>query len=60
MAKFKPNFLPDEQMFFSDAKITLLYQIREELKELNSNLKGVMTSESTTSRKSKSDSNNSK
>jgi hypothetical protein len=32
--KFKPNLMLDEQMYF-DATNTLLYQIREELKENN-------------------------
>jgi DNA-binding transcriptional regulator GbsR (MarR family) len=32
---FKPNFLLDEQMYFSDAKTTLAYQLREEVRETN-------------------------
>jgi hypothetical protein len=35
MPKFKPQFLLDEQMYLSDAKTSLAYQIREELKETN-------------------------
>lgn len=63
MNKFKPNFLLDEQMYF-DAQTTLLFQIRDELKELNSNLKKVgergTSDENTASRKPKSNSSNSK
>jgi hypothetical protein len=39
MPKYKPNFLLDEQMLFSDAKTTLAFQIREEIKETNHLLK---------------------
>jgi hypothetical protein len=35
MSKFKPQYLLDEQMLFSDAKTALAHQIREELKETN-------------------------
>ena len=38
MPKFKPNFLLDEQMYF-DAQTSLLFQIREELKDLNKNIR---------------------
>ncbi|MGD6898603.1 hypothetical protein [Bacillus infantis] len=45
MKKFKPQYMLDEQMYFADAKTSLLHQIREEAKETNSLLRKLVKSQ---------------